>query len=80
MPASSPPEVRLRPGWLQRQFDNVDREVAAWSPAMRREAGFVEEQSMSVSDCGGEVEQVLSAATIKFKGRGWYVTDYGKGK
>jgi hypothetical protein len=23
---------------------------------------------------------VLSATTIKFKGRGWYVTDYGKGK
>ena len=32
------------------------------------------------SGCGGELEQVLSVATIKFKGRGWYVTDYGKGK
>ena len=30
--------------------------------------------------CNGELEQVLSVATIKFKGRGWYVTDYGKGK
>jgi putative FmdB family regulatory protein len=32
------------------------------------------------SGCGGGLEQVLSVATIKFKGRGWYCTDYGKGK
>ena len=27
--------------------------------------------------CGGEVERVLSAPAIQFKGSGWYVTDYG---
>ncbi len=26
--------------------------------------------------CGGEVEQLLSAPTVQFKGSGWYVTDY----
>lgn len=26
--------------------------------------------------CGGKVESVLSAPAIKFKGSGWYVTDY----
>ena len=31
------------------------------------------------SNCGGELEQVISASVIKFKGRGWYCTDYGKG-
>lgn len=32
------------------------------------------------SECGGRLEQVLSAPAIKFKGSGWYVTDYaGKG-
>lgn len=27
-------------------------------------------------NCGGKVEQVLSAPAIQFKGSGWYVTDY----
>jgi len=29
-------------------------------------------------DCGGSVEQVLSAPAVQFKGSGWYVTDYAK--
>ena len=29
-------------------------------------------------DCGGPVEQVVSAPAVQFKGSGWYVTDYGK--
>jgi putative FmdB family regulatory protein len=29
-------------------------------------------------DCGGEVEQVISAPALHFKGTGWYVTDYAK--
>ena len=29
--------------------------------------------------CGGEVEQLLSAPAVQFKGSGWYVTDYAKG-
>jgi putative FmdB family regulatory protein len=28
--------------------------------------------------CGGAVEQVLSAPAVQFKGSGWYVTDYAK--
>lgn len=28
--------------------------------------------------CGGQVEQVLSAPAVQFKGSGWYVTDYAK--
>jgi len=33
--------------------------------------------------CGGEVERLISPAALKFKGSGWYVTDYagsGNGK
>ncbi len=26
--------------------------------------------------CGGKVESVITAPSIKFKGSGWYVTDY----
>lgn len=27
-------------------------------------------------ECGGTVEQVISAPAVQFKGSGWYVTDY----
>jgi putative FmdB family regulatory protein len=29
-------------------------------------------------DCGGEVERLISAPALHFKGSGWYVTDYAK--
>lgn len=28
--------------------------------------------------CGGELEQLLSAPAVQFKGAGWYVTDYAR--
>jgi putative FmdB family regulatory protein len=27
-------------------------------------------------ECGGKVEQMISAPAVQFKGSGWYVTDY----
>jgi putative FmdB family regulatory protein len=29
-------------------------------------------------ECGGVVEQMISAPAVQFKGSGWYVTDYAK--
>ncbi len=29
--------------------------------------------------CGGELERLISAPALHFKGSGWYVTDYAKG-
>ncbi len=29
-------------------------------------------------ECGGPLEQVLTAPAVQFKGSGWYVTDYAK--
>jgi putative FmdB family regulatory protein len=29
-------------------------------------------------ECGGVVEQVITAPAVQFKGSGWYVTDYAK--
>jgi putative FmdB family regulatory protein len=29
-------------------------------------------------ECGGKIEQMISAPAIQFKGSGWYVNDYGK--
>ena len=31
------------------------------------------------SGCNGTVKKLLAAPAIQFKGKGWYVTDYGKG-
>jgi len=28
--------------------------------------------------CGGQLERMISAPALQFKGSGWYVTDYGK--
>jgi putative FmdB family regulatory protein len=30
--------------------------------------------------CGGKLERVISAPAFRFKGAGWYVTDYAKSK
>jgi putative FmdB family regulatory protein len=27
--------------------------------------------------CGGKLKQLVSSSAIRFKGKGWYVTDYG---
>jgi len=29
-------------------------------------------------ECGGTVEQVITAPAVQFKGSGWYVTDYAR--
>jgi putative FmdB family regulatory protein len=29
-------------------------------------------------ECGGVIEQLISAPAVQFKGSGWYVTDYPK--
>ncbi len=31
-------------------------------------------------NCGGKVERLISAPGLQFKGTGWYVTDYARGK
>ncbi len=30
--------------------------------------------------CGGPVRRLLSAPALQFKGTGWYITDYARGK
>jgi putative FmdB family regulatory protein len=37
------------------------------------------DEPLTVHDgCGGEVERLISAPSLHFKGTGWYVTDYGR--
>ena len=39
---------------------------------------FSEKMVKKCPDCGGLVEQMISAPAVQFKGSGWYVTDYAK--
>src|SRR5947199_4800595 len=40
---------------------------------------FADELLKVHEGCGGELERMISAPALQFKGTGWYVTDYGKG-
>lgn len=38
------------------------------------------DQPLTVHEkCGGRVERLISTSAFKFKGSGWYATDYAKG-
>lgn len=39
---------------------------------------FSDKMIRKCPECGGAVEQLLSAPAVQFKGSGWYVTDYAK--
>jgi putative FmdB family regulatory protein len=39
---------------------------------------FSDKMVKKCPDCGGAVEQMISAPAVQFKGSGWYVTDYPK--
>jgi len=40
---------------------------------------FADEVLKTHEGCGGELERLISAPALQFKGTGWYVTDYAKG-
>ena len=39
---------------------------------------FSDKHLKKCPECGGILEQVISAPAVRFKGSGWYVTDYPK--
>lgn len=39
---------------------------------------FSDPEIKKCPECGGEVERLISAPAVQFKGSGWYVTDYAK--
>lgn len=41
---------------------------------------FADEPLTSHDSCGGTVERLLSSPALQFKGSGWYITDYARGK
>jgi putative FmdB family regulatory protein len=40
---------------------------------------FADETLVTHEGCGGEVERLISAPALQFKGSGWYITDYARG-
>ncbi len=39
---------------------------------------FAAPHTKKCPECGGPIEQMISAPAVQFKGSGWYVTDYPK--
>jgi putative FmdB family regulatory protein len=39
---------------------------------------FSDKMLTKCPECGGAIEQMISAPAVQFKGSGWYVTDYAK--
>ncbi|MGB9234229.1 MAG: FmdB family zinc ribbon protein [Terriglobales bacterium] len=39
---------------------------------------FSDKMLKKCPECGGPIEQMVSAPAVQFKGTGWYVTDYPK--
>jgi len=39
---------------------------------------FSDKPMKKCPDCGGPLEQLISAPAVQFKGSGWYITDYAK--
>jgi len=46
---------------------------------MERIQKFSDPPLTTCPHCEGELEQLISAPAVQFKGSGWYVTDYAKG-
>jgi hypothetical protein len=42
--------MELKPGWLNRQFDEVERQIDTWPEWMRREASYAMTEE-SVREC-----------------------------
>lgn len=40
---------------------------------------FSDELLKTHDDCGGDLERLISAPALQFKGSGWYITDYARG-
>jgi putative FmdB family regulatory protein len=39
---------------------------------------FAARHTKKCPECGGPIEQMISAPAVQFKGSGWYVNDYAK--
>jgi putative FmdB family regulatory protein len=39
---------------------------------------FSDPPLLACPTCGGEIQKLLSAPAIQFKGTGWYITDYAR--
>lgn len=54
-------------------------ECAACGERFERLQKFSDPPIKTCPACGGHVSRLLSSSAIRFKGSGWYVTDYARG-
>lgn len=62
--------LELKPGWLQRQFDEVSRDIATWPEWMRREAGFLGGCDALIVTPQDSLEALLNQAVAR-QGHKW---------
>ena len=56
-------------------YEYLCKKCGHWFEKIRK---FSDKQLRKCPECGGVIEQVVSAPAVQFKGSGWYVTDYAK--
>jgi putative FmdB family regulatory protein len=66
------------PGDIARSMPLYEYQCKKCHHRFERIQKFSDPHVKKCPDCGGPVEQVVSAPAVQFKGSGWYVTDYAK--
>jgi putative FmdB family regulatory protein len=62
----------------ERQVPLYEYQCKSCHTLMERIQKFSDPPLTTCPHCGGELEQLLSAPAVQFKGAGWYVTDYAR--
>jgi len=69
---------RGRPPHTQPSMPLYEYECKKCGHRFERIQRFSDAMVKKCPQCGGKVEQLISAPAVQFKGSGWYVTDYAK--
>src|SRR5579885_2211168 len=77
----SPPRINVKPEIPHNRFTHMplyEYECKKCGHRFEKIQKFSDKMVKKCPDCGGQVEQMISAPAVQFKGSGWYVTDYAK--
>ena len=80
MTQSNPaPRIRMDLGFLKNVPETMplyEYECEKCGHRFEKIQKFSDKMVKKCPECGGRVEQMISAPAVQFKGSGWYVTDY----
>jgi putative FmdB family regulatory protein len=73
------PRIRMDLGFLKNVPETMplyEYECEKCGHRFEKIQKFSDKMVKKCPECGGKVEQMISAPAVQFKGSGWYVTDY----